>query len=128
MPSMRRFFWVGLIVVLLIVGAAMQLRAQLAPAEAPVSKGQATKTATEYVTQRLQRLGTSLNFTRTEAELGWAPETVFNPQAGSAGTPMADRRTWIVKLFYKGLTPDTHLVVYVDANSGEPAGGTQTKR
>ena len=106
----------------------MQLWALARPADAPIPQGQAIQTARDYVGQRLQRLGTQVDVTRAEAELGWAPEAVFDPPSQSAGTATAQRRCWIVKLFYKGLTPDTHLVVYVDANSGEPAGGTQTKR
>jgi len=48
----------------------------------------------------------------------WDKETIKSPSKHSC---------WIVKFYYPGLAKGSHLIVYVDKNTNEVIGGTQTK-
>ena len=37
------------------------------------------------------------------------------------------RSCWIVRFYYPGAAGDSYVLVYVDWESGEPIGGTQTR-
>lgn len=98
-----------------------------APPVGALTREGAMALATEY----LKGLGEyPQQVTRTEASLGQAPANRYW-ESVSQGTPLPEqpamRPAWIVQFTYTGLSPQDFKQVYVDAETGQVIGGTQSR-